>query len=478
MRIDEPEFRIRPAKPPKPKNGDGAAWSVAFKRVMHFARMSRRLTGGSKLAGGLTSRPGFHQRCAVRIMYSKNAGCGQWRAHGRYIVRGSAAGSNRAGFDQTTDQCDIAQRLDEWQTAGDPRLFKLIISPEFGERLDLRDLTRRLMSRMESDQGSALQWVAVAHFNTEHPHVHVALRGIRDTGEPLVLGRDYVKSGIRARAEELCTAALGYRTERDAAEAARREIPDARYTSLDRLIRRRAQPTESSDGFAVTANPMDPALKPAARVKEQHLAARLQVLQSMGLADSVSSGTWLVRSDFEGVLCAMQRAGDRQKMLAAHAALLSDPRLPMQVTDHHSIHLLEGRVITHGEEENSGRTYMLLEGTDARVHFIYHSSEIAAAWQRGRLRPNSFIRLRRLSGDQRLGVFDLGDADEILKSKEHFRHAAVRECRKGGIKSPEISSGWLGRYYGELNSAAVAVRARKHRVQASGKDGSAPDRGR
>jgi type IV secretory pathway VirD2 relaxase len=213
---------------------------------------------------------------------------------------------------------------------------------------------------MECDLGSALQWVAVAHFNTEHPHVHVALRGVRDTGESLVLGRDYVKSGIRARAEELCTAALGYRTERDAAEAARREIPEARYTSLDRLIWRRAQAAQSSDWFTMTADPMDSALKPAAGTKEKHMAARLQVLQSMHLADSVSPGTWLVRSDFENVLRAMQRAGDRQKMLAAHAALLSDPRLPMQVTDHHSIQLLEGRVLSHGEEENSGRTYMLL----------------------------------------------------------------------------------------------------------------------
>jgi type IV secretory pathway VirD2 relaxase len=403
-------------------------------------------------------------------MYSRNAGRGQWRAHGRYIVRGSAAGPNHAGFDKTTDQCDVPQRLSEWQAAGDPRFFKLIISPEFGERLDLRELTRGLLSRMESDLGSALQWVAVAHFNTEHPHVHVALRGIRDTGEPLVLGREYVKAGIRARVEELCTAALGYRTERDAAEAARREIPEARYTSLDRLIRRRAQPAQSPDHFAVAADPGDPALKPAARIQEQHLAARLQVLQSMHLADAVSPGAWLVRSEFETVLRAMQRAGDRQKMLAAHAALLSDPRLPMQVTDCRSIHLLEGRVITHGEEENSGRVYMLLEGTDARVHFIYHSREIASAWQQGRLRPNSFIRLRRLLGDKDLGVSDLGDADRILTNKEHFRRAAARMPNAGATATSDITSGWLGRYYNELNSAAVAVDARLHTRDVRGKD--------
>ena len=405
-------------------------------------------------------RGGFHQRCAVRVMYSRNAGRGQWRAHGRYIVRGNAAGSRGAGFDQTTDQCDIAQRLDEWQAAGDPRLFKLIVSPEFGERLDLRELTRGLLSRMESDLGSALQWVAVAHFNTEHPHVHVALRGIRDTGEPLVLGHDYVKSGIRARAEELCTAALGYRTERDAAEAARREIPAARYTSLDRLIKKRAQPTPSPDYFAVAANPVEPALKPAARIHEQHVVARLQVLQSMHLAEPVAPGAWRVRSDFETILRAMQQAADRQKALAVHAAMLSDPRLPMQVTDYRSIRWLEGRVITHGEEENSGRAYMLLEGTDARVHFIYHSREIASAWQRGRLRPNSFVRLRRLSGDQALSVSDLGDADRMLSNKDHFLRGATQLRKNGTAAASVISAGWLGQYYRELDEAVAVIEAR------------------
>ena len=39
-----------------------------------------------------------------------------------------------------------------------------------------------------------------------------------------MLGRDYVKHGIRAVAEDLCTRQLGYRTSLDAAEAYRREV--------------------------------------------------------------------------------------------------------------------------------------------------------------------------------------------------------------------------------------------------------------
>jgi hypothetical protein len=75
-----------------------------------------------------------------------------------------------------TPTADIASRLQEWQEAADPRIWKLIISPEFGERLDLQRLTRDVMSRMETDLHTSLEWAVVAHFNTEHPHIHIALR--------------------------------------------------------------------------------------------------------------------------------------------------------------------------------------------------------------------------------------------------------------------------------------------------------------
>jgi hypothetical protein len=47
----------------------------------------------------------------------------------------------------------------------------MIISPEFRERIDLNQLTRELMSRMEKYLVTPLDWVAVPHFNTEHLHV-------------------------------------------------------------------------------------------------------------------------------------------------------------------------------------------------------------------------------------------------------------------------------------------------------------------
>src|ERR1039458_2434607 len=163
---------------------------------MHHARMSgirrRRVAG---FGDGTTHARPHLQRCAVRILYSKNASKGQWRAHGRYIARESASNEG-VGFNGAEESINIALRLAGWQKASDERLWKLIVAPEFGDRADLKLLTRDLIARMEKDLGTHVQWVAAAHYNTEHPHVHMALRGIGAEGGPLSLSKDYVKQGI------------------------------------------------------------------------------------------------------------------------------------------------------------------------------------------------------------------------------------------------------------------------------------------
>ncbi|MBV9081931.1 MAG: hypothetical protein JOZ62_04590 [Acidobacteriaceae bacterium] len=148
------------------------------------------------------------QRCAVRVLYSKNTTRGQWRAHGRYIARQSAVAEGNhkaAGFDKSSNELDIEGRLNAWQKAGDERLWKFIISPEFGDRLDMEKLTRELMDRIERELGTSTEWVAITHHNTDHRHTHVALRGVDSDGRALLLDRQFVQRGIRQVAQDLCT---------------------------------------------------------------------------------------------------------------------------------------------------------------------------------------------------------------------------------------------------------------------------------
>jgi hypothetical protein len=59
--------------------------------------------------------------------------------------------------------------------------------------------------------------------------------------------------------------------------------------------------------------------------------------------------------------------------------------LPSRLTDLNGIEQVEGRVLGHGEEETTGRLYMILEGTDHIIHFIYRSEELETARRAGKL---------------------------------------------------------------------------------------------
>jgi type IV secretory pathway VirD2 relaxase len=394
-------------------------------------------------------------------MYTANKTAGQWRAHGRYIARESGGGavlsrSLNEKPNEAHQPRDPARELEQWQSEGDPRLWKLIVSPEFGERVDLDRLTRDLMARMEKDLGTKLEWVAVTHFNTEHPHVHIALRGVREDRSALDLPRDYVRHGIRAIAEDLCTRQLGHRNQLDTIAAERREIQERRFTSLDRMISRSNSVNGSTAEYFVVPRRRGP----GSRARNEHIDARLVVLQQMGLANAGAGGEWHVRRDFETVLKAMQRTNDRQKMLASHGALLSDERLPLVVLDLRKLKAVEGRVLAHGEEESgkaAGRHYLLLEGTDAKVHLIYYTPEMEEARSRGKLRPNSFVRLQKQfeNGRPVLEIEDSGDAERLVRNRHHLVNRAKELRLDGLVQGGDAWGGWLGRYHAALAKTAV-----------------------
>jgi type IV secretory pathway VirD2 relaxase len=468
---EERPFRLRPRRPKGNPNDDPRRYVGVLGSVLRFVQMTkrRRKTHARSQSQSRSSSAArlYSQRVSVRVTYTKNKNPGQWKAHGHYIARHSATRqghASQAGFDATQTHLNIASILDTWQRAGDERVFKIIVSPEFGERLDLQDQTRQLLSRMEKDLGTPLEWVAAAHFNTEHAHVHIALRGRDQTGSSLRLSRDYIRSGIRFHAENLATEALGFRTERDAGEAQRREITQSRFTTLDRIIQR--SNGAQSPSFVITTDITSTQMSERERILQQNLSARLAHLEKMGLARSAAPQQWSVRSDFETILRTLQRTIDRQKMLAAHGARLSDPRLPFQITDTRKLRVVEGRVLLHAEDEASGRRYLLLEGTDAKVHLIYHTDSIEDARRTGKLAVNNFVRLEKrfAEGIPQINVSDYGDANALLGNQTFFKKQAQLSCRRAISENQNSWGGWLGQYFARLR-ASVATETVPPRVR-------------
>ena len=306
-----------------------------------------------------------HRRVIVKARLVRLAGNGgnQAVAHLRYLQRD---GTNRAGersalYGPGEDHADGKAFLEKGD--GDRHQFRFIVAPEDGNRYeDLKPLVRRLMTQMEEDLGTRLEWVAVDHYNTGHPHSHILLRGVDQNGDNLVIARDYIGRGLRERAAELVELDLGPRSDREILVSRRAEITQDRFTSIDRSLLRMAD---------------DHIVKPVARDPLEHdlQARRLGHLARMGLAEPLPTGRYRLDPDLETLLRAMgerediirtmQREFSRLRLERANAdQLIYDPAAARAQP-------LIGRVLQRGlADELEDRHFLLIDGIDGRTHYV------------------------------------------------------------------------------------------------------------
>lgn len=373
-RQPEDRFRLQPRPPKALRSGHTARFTTLVLRELgkSGAKSSNRFRvptlarlGRGHVAAGMSGLriPTNARRVIVkcRFLVVKDTGARSVATHLRYIEREGVdrAGNKGHAYDAFADKADLAEF--EQRGHGDRHQFRLIVSPEDAVALeDLRTFTRHLMSRMEADLGTRLEWVAVDHWNTDNPHTHVVLHGRDQAGKDLIISREYISHGMRRRASELATEWLGPRSDREMRESARREIDQERWTGLDRALQQHAR-----DGTVDLLVPVGA----QASAQRTVLIGRLQRLTSMGLATPSGVNAWKLRPDFEKTLRAMgergdivrtmQRAiGNRQRQLEVFAA--GPDARP-----------LVGSVIGKGlADELLDRGYLVVDGIDGRAHYV------------------------------------------------------------------------------------------------------------
>lgn len=313
------------------------------------------------------------------------------RAHLRYIQRDGVTREGAPGelYDSDHDRADGKGFLE--RSGGDRHQFRFIVSADDGAEYDeLRSFTRRLMRQMETDLGTNLDWVAVDHYNTGHPHSHVILRGKDDRGHDLVIAREYLTQGLRERAAEIVTLDLGPRTDLEIENRLRAEIEQERFTSLDRNLLREA---DEQGGVRFAGKDRD-TFRHALRVR------RLQKLKRLGLAQEVVAGQWRLDPDMEPTLRRMGTRGDIIKTMYQALAHVDGQR---NVSDYviydpaePRVENFVGRVAARGlSDELNDRHYVIVDGADGRSHYvdigragepIGDSSIIAVSPQRSEIR--------------------------------------------------------------------------------------------
>lgn len=372
--------RIRSTRAPKPKSFINQVLRAA-KKAGHTsgqvglgrrsAAYGRSTFGRGRLSFGRSRLFSPTRRVVVKARIVRHQGrsfrSAPLTAHLSYLKRDGVtrSGERAEMFDAGSDRADGAAFAERCQ--GDRHHFRFIVSPEdAADMTDLKAFTRDLAKQMETDLGTRLDWVAVDHWNTDNPHIHLLVRGVDETGADLVISRDYISRGLRSRAEELVAIELGPRPEHEIRNSLEREVTAERWTRLDREIRLSADETGYIDLRPENPGSSDPETR-------RLMVGRLQHLEKMGLAASAAPGEWMVGLEAERNLRDLGMRGDIIKTM--HSAF-SERGEARGVADYvieggQPTSQIIGRLVDRGlHDELTGEAYALIDGTDGRAHHV------------------------------------------------------------------------------------------------------------
>ena len=371
------DFRVRPGRI---RSTRGPRTKPFLAQALQAAQKAGCLSRGSGSSSIRFGRGRAASLAASRMLQARGRGAmvkarvvrqmrspGALRAHIGYLKRDGVTRDGSPGklFDAAGDDADgrdFAERCE-----GDRHHFRFIVSPDdAGELSSLRSFTRELMDQAARDLGTRLDWVAVDHWNTEHPHIHILVRGRADDGSDLVISRDYIGSGLRARASELVTRELGPRSELEVRRGLEAEVTAERWTRLDRSLAREAGRAE---GVVDLRPEHDAAGDPMREVR----IGRMRTLERLGLAEPAGPGRWVLATDSEQRLRALGERGDIIKRL--HKTLAKDgiARAPSSWALEGESHgePIVGRLMARGlDDELRGTAFAVVDGIDGRVHHL------------------------------------------------------------------------------------------------------------
>lgn len=291
-------------------------------------------------------------------------------SHLRYVERDGVTRDGERGkcycaHENETDGKAFAER-----SRGDRHQFRFIVAPEdSGEMADLRGFTRDLLRQVELDLDTRLDWIAIDHHNTGHPHTHIMIRGVLDDERILYIAGDYIAHGIRHRASALVTRELGHQSELELQTRPANAVTAERLTRLDTML--------LSEQLAQGVIDLRPGEGASALVGENRnlMIGRVRQLERYGLASEAEAGRWHLGDRAVATLNALDARNEAVESIyrALAANGIADARGVDQyaVDDAGSDRTIIGRVLAKGRcGEMNERAYLIVDGIDGRVHHL------------------------------------------------------------------------------------------------------------
>jgi type IV secretory pathway VirD2 relaxase len=332
--------------------------------------------------------------------------------------------------------------------AEDRHHFRFIVAPEdAGELSDIKAFARDLMADAERDLGTHLDWVAIVHWNTEHPHVHVIVRGRTDDNQDLVISRDYIREGMRGRAQQLLTLELGPRSDREIRHSLETQVGAERLTRLDRALARDA----AAHGGVVD-------LRLERGQSQENLGikiGRMGKLEALGLARPLGPAQWSLSENAEDILRELGERNDIIKRIHSSLTEKGRERGASDFVPHGETEPLPaiGRLVARGlDDELSGSAYVVVDGVDGRVHHI-RLAHLDAAEDSA---PGSIVELRRFEDAAGRSQFAIAVRSDLAIGTQVATQGATWLDRQLVAMEPiALSEGGFGAEVREAMSARV-----------------------
>jgi type IV secretory pathway VirD2 relaxase len=368
--------------------------------------------------------------------------------HLRYIERDGVERDGSKGVLYAADGPVRAESFDQ-PRVGEKHQFRFIVSPEDGGELGLTDYVRRLMAAVEQDLGRKLEWAAVNHHDTDHPHAHIVIRGVDLEGREVRLDRGYISNGLRWRAQEIATEELGPRHELDVQRARAKEIGQERFTSLDREIEWRAK-----DSCVDVRSPSH-----AGRIEESTVVARLEHLEGLRLAERLSPTSWKLAEGWQAHLRELGSRGDILKQI--HMAISGDPARYRIIRAGQALkpegapegpvdpRVVTGRVATKGlSDELKGAFYAVIETPTGGAYHVPVDARSAEALRPGDLvslttKPEPAVRpIDRQIADAASAHGGVCILERTAGTQSHPHERRLRELERLGLAAQAAPGRW------------------------------------
>lgn len=348
-------------------------------------------------------------------------------------------------------EINIGKAIDDFESA--PHMFNIIISPEDGEQLDLKTYTKDFIAVIEQDLKSKVEWVAGNHYDTNDPHVHLLIKGTDDGGKPLLMKRDYISHGLRARAGQIATNKLGLRNYDDVVKSIERGLLSTKKSEIDDIIVK-----QSNDGVIDLSKLKSSELSD---LPKSLFIKRLEFLDSKSVVGRNAGFAWSIDEDFYKKLKNVDRTNtiiskmsDGLKVNKEHCEIVTAKTVADRI--------VKGHVVERGYAENKdGREYLLIKSKEK--NFVY--VELEKHSEKSKTLVGEFVRIDitkpfagPLATDKTIASAAKNNSG-IYCQREHVRHAENSVALPPGVNPKD---------YAQIHVNRLELLARKGLVEKLG----------